>query len=75
MQESKSIMARFRQSHPIMASTLEQAVCPHDVGVHEGVGTRDRSIDMAFCGQVNYGVGCEPFEGPFNGAAVADVGL
>src|SRR3954452_5115199 len=56
MKKSKSFTPFARQAFEIAARRFEQHVSAGDVGLHEGRGARDRTVDMGFSGQMYHPV-------------------
>jgi hypothetical protein len=75
VQQTEAGAARRGEASPIAQRLLQQDEGTDDVGLDEFARTVDRTIDMAFGGQVHHEIGLVAIEQRANASAVADVDL
>src|SRR5580698_2353422 len=57
MVEAEIVLNRALQALPIFVGGVKQDVSADDIGLNEGAGTLDRTVDMALGGKVHVDVG------------------
>ncbi len=75
MQEAEGFGLFRGQAAPVPGRLLQHHIGPDDVGLHEGLGRLDGTVDVTFGGQVHHRVGLVGFEGMAHGATVGHVAL
>ncbi len=74
MQKAEIRFCRIVECSPVAARLFEQRVGTLHVGVDEGAGVDDGTIDMAFSSKVYDGAWSMPIERGSNRLGIADVG-
>src|SRR5262249_3116073 len=63
----------WRQSLPILSCYFEKLISANDIGVNECSRVRNRTVDVAFCGEMQHCIRLKAVEDPVHCRAVADV--
>jgi len=73
--EAEGRLAGLGQTAPVTQGLIEHDEGADEVGLHELAGSVDRTIDMAFSGEVGDDVRLEILQDASDSLGVADVGL
>ena len=75
MQEAERVAGVVFERLPVIAHRLQQAQGADHVGLDEGRGAIDRTVDVALGGEVHHGIGPVLGQQPRDQVAVADVAV
>ena len=69
----KTVLPRTRVREPVLPGRLEQGVRAHDIGLDKGIRPGDRTVDVAFGGEVHQGIDAIFTQGGQHRLVIADV--
>jgi hypothetical protein len=71
--ETKAALTHIIHCRPIMTCGLQQYVGANDVGLNEFGRSRDRAIDVRFCGQMHDGIRLMLTQNTINLVSITDI--